>query len=88
MNSNTAPLSLSIDRLILHGFTTVDRDQLQLALQQELARLFSEHGCPPTLSQTQQIGRLEGGHLQIAADASSSAIGQHIAQSIYQGLQP
>lgn len=80
------PLSLHIDRLTLHGFANINRDRLHHAIAQELTRLFSEQGIPPTLTQNQQIGKLDGGSFSLPGQASTQAIATHIAQSIYQGL--
>ncbi|NEQ33685.1 MAG: hypothetical protein F6K04_22260 [Leptolyngbya sp. SIO4C5] len=80
------PLSLHIDRLTLHGFANINRDRLHHAIAQELTRLFTEQGIPPTLTQNQQIGKLDGGSFSLPGQASTQAIATHIAQSIYQGL--
>jgi hypothetical protein len=79
-------LELYIEELVLHGFAARDRDRISAALQQELTRLFTEQGIPPTLTQGGQIAQLNGGTFNITAGTRPDIIGTQIAQSIYGGF--
>lgn len=79
-------LELHIGELVLHGFPPSDRSHISAAIQQELARLLTEHGIPPALAQGGTIGRLDGGAFEIKAGTPPRIIGAHIAQAIYGGL--
>ncbi|NJP09668.1 MAG: hypothetical protein HC866_09420 [Leptolyngbyaceae cyanobacterium RU_5_1] len=79
-------LELNIEELVLHGFSPGDRDPIGAAIQQELTRLLTEHGIPPTLAQAGTIGRLDGGAFEIQAGTPPRVIGSQIAQAIYGGL--
>jgi hypothetical protein len=84
MDLMSAHLELQIDRLVLHGFAPGDRLQIGEAVQQELTRLFAQ-GIPPSLMQSGQIERQDGGTFELTAGATEG-IGVQIAQAIYHGL--
>ncbi|UBF24836.1 hypothetical protein K9N68_24735 [Kovacikia minuta CCNUW1] len=79
-------LQLHIEELVLHGFARSDRDRISTAIQQELTRLFTENGIPPSLAQGGQIGQLNGGTFEMTTGTKPEAAGIQIAQSIYGGL--
>ena len=79
-------LELHIEELILHGFAVNDRYTISAAMQQELSRLFTEHGVPRSLSQNSAIPQLDGGTIQTTPMMQPEAIGVQIAQSIYGGF--
>lgn len=79
-------LQLHIEELILHGFAARDRDRISAAIQQELTRLFTEQGIPPTLAQGGQIAQLNGGTFNVTAGTRPDIVGTQIAQSIYGGF--
>lgn len=79
-------IDLHIDELVLHGFARSDRDRIGAAIQQELTRLFTEQGIPPTLAQGQPIEQLNGGTFKVTTGIKPEVAGIQIAQSIYGGL--
>ena len=79
-------IDLHIEQLILHGFAAVDRDQLVSAVQQELARLFSEEGAAAALAGSRVAGRVDGGSFALTPNMSVETIGTHVAQAIYGGI--
>ena len=89
-NSQSPPpyaLNLHIDQLTLHGFSTLDRDLIGIAIQAELTRLFTEQGIPNSLGQESIINQLNGEAFEMVAGIPPRVIGIRIAQSIYQGLR-
>jgi hypothetical protein len=81
-------IDLHINRLVLHGFDHIDRAQLGAAVEAELGRLFAEQGAASSLHQQAYTSRLDGGSFILAPDAGAEAIGRHIAQAVYGGLNP
>lgn len=79
-------IQLHIEELVLHGFSRGDRDRIGAAIQQELTRLLTEQGIPPSLAQSGQIGQLNGGKFEMTAGIRPEVAGIQIAQSIYGGL--
>jgi hypothetical protein len=79
-------LNLQIDQLVLHGFPVGDRHHIQAAIQQELTRLFTEQGVPPSLTQGGGVNQVNGGSFEMTVGAKADAIGTQIARSIYGGL--
>ncbi|HEX6288337.1 MAG TPA: hypothetical protein VFZ66_04060 [Herpetosiphonaceae bacterium] len=89
----TAPppsVDLRIDQLVLHGFdhgsAASARSLIGATVERELARLLSEQGVPPGLSQEGAVARLDGGAFEVLPHAGPEAIGAQIAQAIYRGL--
>ena len=78
-----ANVELHIEELILHGFAPGDRYRIGAALERELARLFGAGGVPPTLMQSIEVERLDGGAFQVAPGAKTETIGAQVAQAVY-----
>jgi hypothetical protein len=83
MNIN---LELHIEELILHHVPPHQQDLIGAAIEQELTRLFSEQGVPPTLAKGGQMGQIDGGAFNVAPNATADAIGSQVAQAIYGGI--
>jgi len=82
----TSAVNFHIDRLVLHGFSAVDRHRIGAAMQAELTRLFAEQGVPPSLKRGGAIDQLDGGAFELAPNLPPRVVGVRIARSIYQGL--
>jgi len=80
-------LELQIDELVIDGLADIDRAQLGAAVQEELARLFTERGIPHNLQQNSTRLTLDGGTITVQPGAPSSVVGRQIAGSLYGGLQ-
>jgi hypothetical protein len=80
-------IELDIDELVLHGFAPGDGDQIGAAIRRELARLFAEQGLPAGLGTGGAVPRLDGGGFQVAAGATTDAIGAQVAHAVYGGLE-
>lgn len=74
---------LSIDEVVLHGFTPVDRRRVSAGLGEELHRLLSQDGLPASLSGGDS---LDAGRVEIAP-GDDRATGRSIARGIYGGLR-
>ncbi|GET39211.1 hypothetical protein [Microseira wollei] len=80
-------IELHIEELVLHGMGGSDRYLIGEALQQELTRLLSEKGLPPSLAQGGEIARINAGEFEMKSGAKPEAIGIQIAHKIYGGLR-
>jgi hypothetical protein len=79
-----ANVELHIEELILHGFAPGDRYHIGAAIERELTQLFSAAGgIPPTLMQSIDVERLDGGAFHVAPGAKTGTIGAQIAQAVY-----
>ncbi|HEY4386520.1 MAG TPA: hypothetical protein VGN34_18850 [Ktedonobacteraceae bacterium] len=76
-------IDLHIEELILRNLPYEQRHRIAAAVEQELLRLLTERGLPPTLAQGGTIPLLRIDPLTIAADAKPGAIGTHIAENMY-----
>jgi hypothetical protein len=83
MKSN---IELHIEELVLHGFAPGDRYRIGETMERELAHLFTEQGAPPSLAQSGEIARLEGGNFEVKPGSNAEAIGVQVAQAVYGGL--
>jgi hypothetical protein len=81
-----ANIELNIDELVLHGFAPGDRYRIAAAVERELARLFAEHGVPPSLLTGGDLASLDGDAFQVVPGAKPDAIGSQVAQSVYGGV--
>ena len=79
-------IDLYIDELVLHGFSPGDRYPVGDAVQQELTRLFTEQGLPPTLAQGGNVAHLDGGAFQVKSHLQAKTVGGQIASAVYGGL--
>lgn len=85
--SNTGSIEVHIGELVLHGFSHADRFPIADAVEQELARLFSEDGVPSSLARHAEAGRIGGGAFRIAPSEKQTSIGEKVARAIYGGLR-
>ena len=81
-------LELHIERLVLHGVPSKDRDRVGAALQAELSRLLTERGIPAGLGRGGALNRLKIEPRSLGAGVSAEVMGVQIAQAIYGGLSP
>jgi hypothetical protein len=79
-------IDLHIDRLILSGFASIDREQLVVAVEQELSRLLAEDGTPAGWSVSGFAAHLDGGSFALTPDMSAESIGTQVARAIYGGI--
>ncbi|MGH6611939.1 MAG: hypothetical protein ACRECQ_16975 [Burkholderiaceae bacterium] len=79
-------IELHIEELVLHGFAPRDRSRIGEAVERELARLFAEHGTPPSLTQGSEVANLDGGAFEVEPGAKPKAIGAQVARTVYGGL--
>ena len=80
-------LNLHIGELVLHGFEHLDRAELGTAVRQSLVRLFGENGLPASIEHAARMDRIDGGTLDLPANAGVSVIGERIARSIHRSFQ-
>jgi len=81
-----ANIELHIEELALHGFAPGDRYRIGEAVQRELALLFAQQSLPAWLAQGGELALIDGGSFEMAAGAPAEAIGSHIGQAIYGGI--
>lgn len=79
-------IELHIEELALHGFAPGDRLRIGEAIQQELTRLLTESGLPPSLLEGQELPHLDGGTFAARQGVSPRAIGGGVARAVYGGL--
>lgn len=79
-------VELSIEELVLRGFTASDRQRIGEAVERELSRLFAEQGMPASLGYGEVISRLDGGALKVAPGTNPDVVGVRVAQSLYESL--
>ena len=79
-------IEITIDELILRGFTGIDRAAVGKALEQELARLLTRKDSASLLSENMEAGRIHGGTIRLSPGAKASSIGKETAQSVFKGL--
>ena len=81
-------VEINIEELVLNGFAPGDRYNIGKAIEQELARLFTEQGVPSILSKNRNFERLDAGAFNATTDSKAESIGNQTAKSIYKGLKP
>jgi hypothetical protein len=79
-------VELDIKELVLHGVDVRDRARLGASVEAELARLLTEQGLPPSLSQGGYTAHLDGGTIHLAPGAPAEGTGAQVAGAVYGGL--
>jgi len=80
-------IELTIDELVLHGFTPSDCYRIGSAVERELTRLLAEQGVPPSLTYSGALAHLDGGAFNMAPASKSETVGAQVAQAVYGGLR-
>jgi hypothetical protein len=86
MGLNQSAIDLHIDELILRGLPYAQRQRIAAAIEQELTRLLTERGIPPSLARGGFVPRIMLDGLSIPTGAKPAVIGSQIAQNIYSNL--
>lgn len=81
-------INLHIERLVLEGLplTRAQGPLVQVAVENELARLFATNGVAPGLTSGGLRPHAAGGAVQFTKDATPRQLGTQIAQSVHEGL--
>ncbi|HEX6709750.1 MAG TPA: hypothetical protein VF068_05405 [Rubrobacter sp.] len=80
-------VELHIEELVLHGFPPDYRHHIGGAVEQEISRLFTEQGVPPSLSRGGNIPRLDAGAFRMSPELGADAVGARVARSLYEGMK-
>ena len=80
MKSHPSPLYFDLDELVLPPTPGHPPQRIRDALENELQRLFAQHGKLP---RNRELGRWEHKPLHISPSTTAEAIGQQIAREIY-----
>ncbi|HJQ29573.1 MAG TPA: hypothetical protein VJ827_09535 [Rubrobacter sp.] len=80
-------VELHIEELVLHGFPPEYRHRIGGAVENELSRLLTEQGVPPSLRDGGDILRLDAGAFQMKPGLGADAVGARVARSLYQGMK-
>ncbi len=79
-------IELHVEEMVLHGFSPADRFRIGQAVEQELARLFTEQGAPPSLARKGEMAGLDGGSFEARPGSGVETIGAQVARAVYGGL--
>lgn len=79
-------IELHIEELVLHCFSGHNVYQIGGTLEREITRLLQEQGLPAGFSVAANVGRLNAGSFHLQAGAKAAAVGNNIANSVYQGF--
>lgn len=83
---STQHLEVVIEELVLHGFAPGDRHRIAGEVEKELARLFSERGLPSSLTESNEIERIDGGAFELSLNDKPGTIGTRVAKVVFEGL--
>ena len=81
------PVSVRIERLVLHGVRAGDRERLSEALTAELTRLLAQRGAPAALSQPGAVELMASRPVRLPAGSSPRRLGQRAAAELYRALE-
>ena len=79
-------VDLDIDTLILRNLPYEQRYLISAAVEEELQRLFTAYGLPPSLTQDSYIPQITLSALSIMPDSKPQIIGSLIARQLYQSF--
>ena len=79
-------VELSIEEIVLHDFSFIDRQRLGEVVTHELTRLLTERDLGSSLRQHQTTARIDGGVFRITHEGKKETVGTQIAQTVYNSL--
>lgn len=79
-------IDVHIDRIVLHGFSSANRHEIAMAVEQELTRLFREQGIPSSLMQGGKRPHAQGSRISLGKREKGWSTGMKIAGSVYQAF--
>ena len=79
-------VELHIEELVLQGFPPDYRHRIGDAVEQELSRLFTERGLPPSLSRGGDIPHLDAGAFEMNTELRAHEVGARVARALYGGM--
>ncbi len=79
-------VELYVEELVLDGYSPADRYRIGQAVEQELGRMFTEQGVPPSVARNGEIAGPDGGSFEVRPESGVEAIGIQIARAVYGGL--
>ena len=84
------PISLHIDRLILHDISLppAQRPVLQAAMQAELGRLLAEGGVGAAWQSGGAVPSVTAPQIQLSPEGTPTQWGHQIAHAVYRGIGP
>jgi hypothetical protein len=84
--SRPRTVRVHIERLVLDNVRSSDGPRVAAAVQQELTRLFSQQGVPPSMLGGGAMASVDAGSFRQTPTAKPVATGTQAARSIYRGL--
>jgi hypothetical protein len=81
-----AGLELHIEELVVEGLGDVDGRRLAAVVRQELVRLVSERGVPPSWLAGGSLDRLDAGDLTLRSGMPVEVMAGKIARAVHGGL--
>jgi hypothetical protein len=81
------PVSVHIERLVLHGVRPADRHGVSEALAAELSRLLAQQGAPAHLAGPGAFERMSPRPIRLPAGSSPRRLGQRLAAALYGALE-
>ena len=79
-------IELHIDKLVLQGFSTSDRNRIGEVVELELTRLLTEQGISHSMSKGRELSRMDGGQFNLTPNSKAEVIGSKVAQSVYKSM--
>ena len=83
---STAPVTVHIEELVLHGFAPADRWRIADAVQSELARTIADHGIAQPRAPI-DIASLHARPIDIAPSSRAEQIGTSVARALHGALK-
>jgi len=80
-------IEVYIDKLVLHGFSPHQRNDIAAGVEAELTRLFAERGIPAALQSGRNIPVMNAANFSILEDTKSKTVGSKVASSVYKSFE-
>ena len=78
-------IDVHVERLVLHGTLSADRDRIADAVAQELARALGDGEIPGAWLQSAHSDRVDAGSFHTTPDPRPESIGTGVARRVLQG---
>lgn len=80
-------LEIYIDRIVLDGFSHLNKAELNAVVQEQLSSAISEQGLSNGLMNRSYHRKLNGGQMNLESRPKTKQLGSDIAGGIYKGIQ-
>ena len=87
MQKQSPPLTLHIERVILDGFKSLNKQHIHDAIADRLSELFSSDMVSVSFQHHGFVSKIDAGSIQLNPKTNAKEVGIGVANAVYRGLK-